>query len=259
MNTGVFLLGIIAVLIYIIAHIVGMLRNGVRSMRFILFGFAMTCALLTFSYWAIFDLMYEDKALPFAANELGEWALFLLLGAILLNGVPKKRVPLVTEMTAMAVFVAVNTALWIYWNGEWVQDIATGLSLGYFLYGLLRQMKYSGKFSRTEWILLAVSAFAAVGFQLTAVFTGGSAGNISEKAGYAFMIAVMAVIFVLSAKQLMTEQGSVKGVCLSFSFLAWCTFSMYMSDGVWYLILMVGSYVAIVLMFIAMRKEVRAA
>ena len=259
MNTGVYLLGIIAFLIYVIAYIVLQLRKGNRSMRFILFGFAMTCTLLTFSYWFIFDLMYEGKALPFAANELGEWALFLLLGAMLINGIPKRRISLVSELGVMTLFVLVNTTLWIYWNGEWVQDIATGLSLWYLLYALIRQMKYGGKFPKAAWILLGTASFAAVGFQVAAVLCKGSAGGYAEKTGYVFLIAGMAVIFALSAKEIITEQGAQRSVCLSVASLIWCTFGLYMSDGVWYMILLIGSHVAIVLMFLAVRKEVREA
>lgn len=259
MNTGVYLLGIIAVLVYIIACTINMFRKGIRSKRIILFGFAMMCALLTYSYWCIFDLMYENKALPFAANELGEWALFLLLGATLINGIPRRRISLMREVILLVIFVSANTALWIYWNGEWLQDIATGLSLGYFLFGLIRQMKYSEKFSRAEWIALTVAGFAAVGFQLIAVLAGGSFGADAEVSGYVFLIAGMAVIFALSVKELAFGEGAQRSVCLSFTSLLWTTFGMYMSDGVWYLVMMIGGYVGIVLMFLSMRKEVRAA
>lgn len=258
MNIGVFLLLIIAVLWFEIGYFIWQFRKGVRSKRMILFSFAMVCALLTFSYWFIFDLMYEDKALPFAANELGEWALFLLLGATLITDVAKKRISLLWEMAFVLLFVAANTALWIYWNGEWIQDVLTGLSISYLLYGLVRQMKYSGKFSRKQWSFIAAGAAAAVGFQACSVLADGTFGRSAELFGYIYLVLGSVLLFVLTGCMLRKKSETERSICLAYISFAWCTFSLYMTDGNWYFIELGGSYIAIFLMFLAMWKEVRA-
>ena len=270
MNIGVVLLFIIGVLLYVLGYSVWMLKKGVHSMRLILFGFAMACALLSYTYWCIFDLMYadEEKALPFAANELGEWALFLLLGATLTFGLAKKRVSLFLEMEIMLFFVAVNVTLWIHWNGEWMQDIVTGLVMAYLLSAIIRRMKYSGKFTRKQWILLALGGYLAVAFQIVAVWTEPYIQGCfiiepplhdwAEKIGYVYLLVVSLVLLGVSLAELLKKGSAERSICLSFMSIAFCTFSMYMSDGIWYILEMFGSTLAFLLMFFSLRKEVVA-
>ena len=40
-------------------------------------------------------------------------------------------------------FIGANIALWIFWSGEWVQDILFGIPYVYFLWLLIRGIKRS--------------------------------------------------------------------------------------------------------------------
>ena len=256
----------IPVPLFVILYTLGLLKNGIRSMRMILFGFAMACLALSHTYWFIFDFMYEGKELPFAANELGEWGLFLLLGAALSNGVKPRRLSFALEAILMFLFVLANVSLWIYWNGEWIQDLATGASLSYLLYALIRNMKYSERFSKPEWILLGLAAFTGTGLQALSVILPAPYSGSAESAGYVYLVIISLVLFVLTILSLRKagkpdEKGSsgqnktARPVCLSFASLMWCTFSMYMSAGICYVIELFGTSAALLLIFFSLRKE----
>ena len=150
-----------------------------RTTRVVFFAFAMACALLSNLYWLAYDILRPETRMPFAANEIGEWALFLLMGASLgADPVPGALhieavcAALFSAASAAlwALFMVCNTALWIAWSGEWVQDILTGAAYGYFICRLLVRIRREGVFSGWEWVVLAavcpvlIAAQAAIFF-----------------------------------------------------------------------------------------------
>lgn len=258
MNQVIYALFHIIVLLFVIAGILYMLHQGERSMRMILFGMAMACVLLSDVYWLTFDFMYPEKRLPFAANELAEWAMFLLIGKLLVTELARERVPVWKEIAAMAVFSAINAAMWIHWSGEWIQDIVTGVALGYLLCCLAIRMKTSGQITGRERILLGIACAVAVVLQGISIFTEEPVNVRFETACYIFLMVVLAVLLVCAVLEIFVKNRTERGVCFATAMLAWCVVSMYMSADVWYTVCYIGSSVSVLLMFFAMRKEVKA-
>ena len=109
------------------------IRQGERYIPLIFFAFAIACFIICGFYWMTYVQLRPDTRMPFAANEIAEWAIFLLLGEALRTGSPGNRIRMNGEVLLAALFVAANTMLWIAWSGEWIQDVLTGLSLGYYI------------------------------------------------------------------------------------------------------------------------------
>ena len=82
MNTYVvFNLFFTAILLLVFLGTFRLLELEKRDARTVLFAFAVASVLLSNLYWLAYDILRPGTRMPFAANEIGEWALFLLLGA----------------------------------------------------------------------------------------------------------------------------------------------------------------------------------
>ena len=57
------------------------LRLGRNKLSIVFFTLAIASILLSDLYWLAYDILRPETRMPFAANEISEWALFLLLGA----------------------------------------------------------------------------------------------------------------------------------------------------------------------------------
>ena len=246
----------VTVLLCILWGIIRNLMSGQRSMRMIFFGMAIACAFLTDTYWLIFDTLYPNKVLPFAANEFGEWALFLLIGKLLVTDLSGRRISLWKEITAMVAFITVNAAMWIYWSGEWVQDIVTGFTLGYLLCCLAIRMKYSEEFSGKEEVLIALACAVAVLTQGISIFAPDPVNTWFEVGCYIFLAVIILLLIVCTVREIFFREGTERAVCFAFFGFAWCLLSMYMSTGLFYLAFFACATVSLLLMFFAMRKEV---
>ena len=129
MNTYVvFNLFFTAILLLVFLGTLRLLASEKRDARTVLFAFAVASVLLSNLYWLAYDILRPGTRMPFAANEIGEWALFLLLGAAVRTQpeAPSAK----REVFCAALFTAANVALWIAWSGEWIQDILTGAAFG---------------------------------------------------------------------------------------------------------------------------------
>ena len=54
-----------------------------RSVELVSFTFATAAMLLSLLYWLAFDILYPGQRMPFAANEIAEWAMFLSFASTL--------------------------------------------------------------------------------------------------------------------------------------------------------------------------------
>lgn len=249
---------IIAMLFGVVASLFSM-KEGKRPMRLVLFGFAMACFFLSDVYWIIYDAMYPDKAMPFAANEIAEWAFFLLMGAALLADLPKKRVNAVQEIVLAGIFVAGNAGVWILATGEWVQDILTGLTLGYFICCIMARMRYSESFSKTAWRVLAAAALCVLVTQYICMLAKPPYAAYAENVCYAVLFIGIAFLLAASLWEILRGKKADRAVCMSFGLFAWSVIALYLgSNEIVYNTFYVSCSIAVILSLFALRKEVMA-
>lgn len=243
-------------LLMILIFLVRMLLSKRHLAVVAFFAFAMACFLFSTLYWIAYDLLQPEVRMPIAANEICEWALFLLTASALKAAFPT-GLPLKTAAIPAALFAAANTALWIAWSGEWVQDILTGVSVGWFLCVLLACLLQCGAFSRAEWIAVgAISLLVIVGQAMTMLIA--SAAQAIDTACYVVLFAGDFLLILKAVLVLRKRSKTLQGLCLSFAAWGWAMIAMYMSAGWCYNAALFVVTLCCLLMYFAVRGEVRA-
>lgn len=209
-------------------------------MRVVYYAFAMACMFFSDLYWLLYTLIRPEQRMPFAANEIAEWAMFLMFAASLHATVPRRSVSAGWQMIGAVFFAGSCTALWIGWSGEWVQDILTGIVFGYFLCHLVYVLKIENVLATWEWCASFVVCLAIVVIQALTFFVDDGTAEILDLTAYIslfFVFAACIVRLILMLKKCFgTEQMTTLPGCvaMSFTILAWCVTTMYMSSGIWY-------------------------
>ncbi len=246
-----------AILLYIIVRAVRLIGSGRRSMAVVFFLFAAFSLLLSDLYWITYDLLRPGTRMPFAANEIGEGATFLLLGAAL-NTIFQPAPRAAWRETALAaLFAGACTALWIGWTGEWVDDILTGVCLGYLLCSTVRSFKLSDALSRRQWLTVGVGAAILIAGQAVTFFVPEPVRSAVDLGCYILLL--LGIVFFFGLHAVCGRGNSRQAVGLSFGCYSWSVCMMYMSAGIYYVIAYACATVSLLLMLRAVRKEVSRA
>ena len=160
----------------------------------VFFCFGTVCFLISDLYWIAHTLIHPGVRIPFAANLMGENAMFLLYAAVLTNvfkadKIKPARVGVVTLFAAL--FAAASTALWIAWSGEWIKDVISGIMYGYFLCVTARSLKAADALSRTEWILTGLFCVVLIATQTSSFFVDPQYWLYIDLLGNVIMIVVI--------------------------------------------------------------------
>ncbi|MBQ8075900.1 MAG: hypothetical protein IJ237_07940 [Oscillospiraceae bacterium] len=252
----VFNLFFTAILLLVFLGALRLLESGKREARTVFFAFAVASVLLSNLYWLAYDILRPGTRMPFAANEIGEWALFLLLGAALhtQSEVPSAK----REVFCAALFTAANVALWIAWSGEWIQDVLTGAAFGYFLCSLVAQIKLAEVFPAWEWRLFGISCPVLVAMQTAIFFIPEPVKQPLDLFCYCLLFTVAAVLLIRAFQTLRSSGQPSSAVLEAFAAFAWASITQYMSSGWFYIAALVLSTLCFPLMLLALRKEVAA-
>lgn len=234
-----------------------LIKKEKNTVYVVFFAFAVASALLSDLYWQVYTLMRPDTRMPFAANEIGEWALFLMLGASLQTRSDHRFAK--KEIFFAALFVAANVALWIAWSGEWVQDILTGVVLAYLFCHLVAEIKQADVFAKWEWWLVGLSSLVLICAQTGTFFVTEAVRKPLDLFCYCILFAMSAYLILRAVMAYRTKSQVTQMVSRAFAAFAWTVVTLYMSDGYFYmaaLILITGCFP---LMLMALRREVSQA
>ena len=252
----VFNLFFTATLLLVFVGTLRLLESEKREARTVFFAFAVASVLLSNLYWLAYDILRPGTRMPFAANEIGEWAMFLLLGAALH---PHTVVPTAKrEVFCAALFTAANVALWIAWTGEWIQDILTGAAFGYFLCMLAVQIRHEGAFPAWEWRLLGVSCPVLIAAQTAIFLVPEPMKRPLDLFCYCLLFAVMTILLIRALRSLGKAERASSAVLATFAAYAWTTVTQYMSSGWFYIAALLLATLCFPMMLLALRKEVAA-
>ena len=226
-----------------------------RSMAPVYFVFALVSFLMSGLYWLAYDLLRQDLRMPFAANEFGEIACFLLLASTL-NVVFQGRFAAArAEMICAGLFAAASTLLWIGWSGEWLEDILVGLSLGSLYCSCVRSLKQAEALSGWEWRLFGGCAGLLLLLQGATFALPEPWRSAADWAAYVVMFSVLLLILVKLLRGMRKKQTPAALLALAATLFSWCISTMYMSSGVFYYIAMYAVSLSLLLMLLALRRE----
>ena len=249
----------IAVLMYITIRGIRLLSAGGTSMVVVFFLFASVSMILSDLYWITYDLLRPESRMPFAANEIAEAALFLLLASALNVSLRPAPGAALREMILTALFAAACTALWIAWSGEWADDLLAGLTFGYLLCCIARAIRLTGGFIRAEWIGLGAGAAVLILLQTAIFFVPPALGEILDLCCYVLMFLGVGFIFTKTVHAARTDADSRRQLSLSACCYGVSVSALFMSEGVCYLLLALFATASFVLMMNAVQKEVAQA
>ena len=245
----------IAVLVYIILRTGRLIRADARPMAAVFFLFGLISLLFSDLYWITYDFLRPGTRMPFAANELGENACFLLLG-VSLNTVFRTGSAR-WEAGLTALFAGACTALWIAWTGEWADDILTGVCFGYLLCCTVRAIKLSGAFSRIHWLLLGAGAVILIAGQAATFFVPEPIRSAVDLGCYILML--LGIVFFFGLRAVCGRAGIRQAIGLTFGCYCWSLCMLYMSAGVYYVIAYASVTASLLLMLRAVPTEVTQA
>ena len=257
MSAEAFLIVHMFVILYTLTDSFLLLRKGIQSIRLVLFGFATSCMFLSDAYWMIYDFMYADAPMPFAANEIAEWSMFLLLGASLTTGLVRKRISVWKEVAGAIIFIAANTAVWILASGEWIQDILTGITLGYFACCTVIRMKYSGRYTPVHWWIYGAGCAIVIATQMVCTFAPEPVSVYAENGCYAVLLIGTVLLLIRTIVSLFREKDTDGGVCSAFSLFIWALISLYLSsNAVVYMIYLAITSLNVFVAYSSLKREV---
>ena len=233
-----------------------LIRRENRSMAAVFFAFGMVSWVVICTYWLVYNLLGTGERMPFAANEFGEAAGFLLPGSAL-YAVTKKDQPFWREDFLLPILITAGyTALWIGWSGEWVEDILTGAAYGYLLCRCCRSLREEKALRRAEQTVLGSAAVLIIVLEGLTFAVPGRVFAVLDPVCYLLMTASCLFFWILNIREIRRGGPAGRRMALSFSLFAWTVSCMYMSAGLWYDLFYASEMGALVLMYAAVREEV---
>ena len=246
----------VIITLYILIRLYQTAIKAGQSIQLAMFAFAAAGYLLSGLYWVSFDILYPMERLPFAANEIAEWAMFLSMASTLTTILTVPARSAKWDILFAVVFMAANVALWIAWSGEWMQDIITGIVFGYFLINLVRMLKMTDALSRSVRIVLVLVCIILIMANIATFFVPELLADLHDLITYCLLCITQMYFMIKSIISLYKNEDPVISLAFSFSAVAWSIIYMYMSSGVFYNIANICLSVSFLLVFVSLKREV---
>lgn len=242
-----------AVLIVILIYSISDVKRKRRQITMSFFAFGVISILVNDVYWWIHSFMYPDVRFPFAPDEIGGCAVYMLMSAALLT-IFDKPIKALPQTALTLIFSAANIALWIGWSGEWIKDILSGVVFAYLLCTCVRSLKAAGVFSKKQWVGIAVSAFTLIAVQTLIFFVSGKLQRALDIFCYILLFA--SCLYLASKAISALKKGSFEErTALSFSAFSCCLVSMYMSAEPMYFAFSLGYTLCTIIMYFALHGK----
>ena len=230
--------------------------NGRNTGIKVFFSFALLSMLASDIYWIAYFFISPDVRMPFAVNEIGEAAFFLLLASCIKILLREREQKAHLEMLLAAVFTVAEIALWIIWTGEWLEDILGGLPILYFFCLVVKLIKSAGTFTSRAWAGFALMAVAVIAICFIALPIKGTAYNMLQLV--LFLIVAMGELSFIGHSIYLMKTGAdpMKPISEAFLALAWAISSMYLTEKLSYYTMEILCAVSIVLLAVTLKKVV---
>ena len=246
-------ISVLAVLLVLSVKLIG---ESSKNLTAVFLSFCYSLWLLTDLYWLTYDLMRPESRMPFAANEIGEVAFFLVVAATINSAVRyHTRLP-AGYLAGTCLFAFSNTVLWILWSGEIVDDIIMGAVFTWLFYSIVRSLRSAQAFTGREWIGLGILCTALIVCQLLTFIVSENIKNIPDLCAYILMITGTA-FFTYQFIRANKAKLAYARLFLSFALVILITTAKYMSGGNWYNLFLTLETPGFILWYLSVRKVVK--
>ena len=222
----------------------------------VFFTFAMVSYFMSEVYYFAYNLLIPDTRMPFAANEIAEASMILLLCAVLETTLGRERKINLPALIFSTVFIGVNIALWILWSGEWIKNTIFGLPYIYFLYLLIKGVMKTKAASGKEIVIAIVLSVCILAGESIAPAMNDTVRPIIEISCYPFMY-ILWILICIKAIGMLRKEDKNRGeaVYLSFTLHIWTMLLMFMSSGIFFNIANIMYMLVLPLMYLSFKKE----
>ena len=248
----------IVVLAVLLASCIAMIGKNEKSLPAVHLSFCMALWLLGDLYWVIYDLMRPESRMPFAANEIGEAAAFLMMAAIVNSVVIYVTYPPAVYTVCAVLFGIGNIALWIAWSGEWIQDILIGTVFTWLLFCIVRALANERALNSREWILLGIFCAALIAGQGLIFVINDETAGIVETGMYVIIFAGILLLLHRLIRMYKQKEKPQKLLPMAYALMAWVITGKYMSEGTMYSVLLLLETMCLPVCFATVRKAVKA-
>ena len=248
----------IQVLGILLALSVHLIRENGKKLTAVFLSFCFALWLFTDLYWIIYDYMRPESRMPFAANEIGEAAAFLMMAATINSVFMHNMRPPILKAVGTLIFAVCNIALWIAWSGEWIQDILFGAVFAWFLYSVVRALSVESILKRGEWIALSVLCSLLIVCQVLSFALKENLKLLTGLVGY-FLLIIGVIFFTYKLiREYRNADRSRAEISIAFALMAWIIMGKYMSDAGWYALFLALETTTLLLWYLTVRRVVRA-
>lgn len=224
----------ISVLVPVIFLSAKLMKGGKRGIFPAVFTFAMVGLMLSCLYNSLNSLLTQGDRMPFAADEIAECSMLLLLSAGLESMVREKEKIEIRELLFSIAFIGAHIVLWIAWSGEWIQDTLFGLPYVYFLYLNLRGVRRTNALTSRENLIAVISVSCIM---ITLLFTLWMEEDIAPLIENIFHVPefiIVAWLFWKSVRALKKANAGEEALFLSFLCFLWSLLVTYMCGEICY-------------------------
>ena len=236
--------------------VIRLLLKNSDSLTVVFLSFFYSLWFLATIFWLVYDVLRPDVRMPFAANEIGEAGMLLILAAAVNHAVPHGSRAAIKQMTGAAIFAVCNVILWIAWSGEWLQDLITGLVFIWLLSSAVCALKVIRALTKTEWILLGIyCAVLIAGQSMTFFFEEPVKGRIDM--GCYVLLSIGVTYWLVKMFIAWKRKSPAKMLmALAIANIVWITVALFMSAGLFYYIYINIENLISVFLYLAARKLV---
>ena len=245
----------ISVLLPIIFLSAKLMKGGKQGIFPAVFTFAMVGLMLSCLYNSLNSLLTQGDRMPFAADEIAECSMLLLLSAGLESMVREKEKVAVRELIFSIAFIGANIILWIAWSGEWLQDTLFGIPYVYFLYLILRGVRRTNALTSRETLIAAILSGCIMLTQFFALWMEKESALVIENIFHIPEFIIIAWLFWKSVRALKKENAGEQALYLSFLCFLWSLLVTYMCGELCYSLALIINTVTLPVMLLAMKKK----
>ena len=220
-----------------------------------LFVFGITSYILSNAYWIAYSYMRPESRMPFAANEIGEIASYLLLAAVLNLMLSDLKANARIHIIITALFALGSIGLWILWTGEWIQDFLGGIPFGYYLCACTLGLKKTNGLTGNQWRIMCVLGFVAVLLNYIGCLMPKTMVWVIPSSS-ALLVLTLAGLFLKSIRIIKNNGDSRMQLALAVSCNAFSLAVMFLCEGYFYYIGNFFNIISIILIGIAINREV---